>query len=365
MYQQIFFILLSLCLISCGTVTVHEQLTNNVVEVDRELLGKGDYIDIVFEDGKYSYLSYLKEENIDNTAEKSFTCPDGKTEYITKNGIIIWDYKKIKGKEKEVLKKLKSLNFKMIYVQISDNLIGWLDLLKIAHEMDIVVFALDGSPEYINDPKALLENVKGLIEFNQKYSYRIDGILIDIEPYILKDFNINKKDILKKYVTLLKNIKEITDKKIILNTVIPFWYDKLFCEDEPLLNHIFNLSDEITVMSYRTELEEIRRISEEELCLGLLLKKPVYLAIEINKLPSEKHLIFKKNTVFANLIKKDNKYYLPFDKIVNLLDSSFEVKGDTLSFYRKKDKIFDILKSSVPKKAFAGWIVHSYEGMYE
>lgn len=364
MFLKIFLILLSSSLISCSSVIIHKQkILNNTVEVDMELFEKSDRIEIVFEDERYSYLSYLKEEK--NTINKSFTCPEVKIEHVIENGIIIWNYNKIKGREREVLKQLKSMNIKRIYIQIGDSLLDWVNLLKIANEMNIIVFAIDGSPEYIRDQRALLENAKRLVEFNQKHSYRIEGLLIDIEPYILKDFSINKNDILKMYVQLLRDLKMITENKILLNTVIPFWYDELFCEDTPLLNHIFRLSDEITVMSYRTDLEEIEKISEEELCLGLYFKKPVYLAIEINKLPSEKHLVYLKNTIFDKLIKRDNKYYLPFDRIKDLASSSYEVRADKLSFYNNKDRIFYILNRSIPQKAFSGWTVHSYEGMYE
>lgn len=87
MSQQIFWILLSFCLVSCGSVTVREQkLTDNTVQVDVELLKKSDYIDIVFEDGIYSYLSYLKEEKINNASNKSFTCPEEKNRMHNENG---------------------------------------------------------------------------------------------------------------------------------------------------------------------------------------------------------------------------------------------------------------------------------------
>lgn len=345
-------------LTGCATISYKEE---NRITIDMELFNKSDYIDIVYENNKFSYISYLKKES-SNLSKIQLICPNETPMFETKNGIWIWNLNKIQNIQK-FFDYLISLKIKRIYIQISDNLDEFKKILELAEQLNIEVFAVDGSASYVNTPEILYERVRKVIEFNKKNSYRFKGFQVDVEPYLLKDFNIKKIEYMEKYLNMFQKLKDISKNQILINAVIPFWFDQIQHKEKSVLFYIFDFVDETTIMSYRTNFEEILQISEDELCLGSTLKKPVYLSLEINYLPDEHHYVIKKDEFKKFLFATNNDYYIYESSIKKISHSSYFVNSDKITFYKNKNKAFEIYQIIPMKKSFSGWIIHSYEGL--
>lgn len=359
-FIRIFFVVVFLS--SCAVIKKEVSIPYPQAKVDFELLKKSDYVEIVYENGNFSYISYLKEEP--KKTEKNEFCNKDEPIFPLKKGIYIWSFNKVFGKEKEIINELKTLGINKIYIQIDDNLEKFLSFLEVARTNDIEVFAVDGSPDYINNPAPLFNRIKKVIELNQNKKYFL-GIHIDVEPYLLKDFNINKELYAKKYVNLIKKIKEITANKIKLSIVIPFWFDTIFYKDKVLSSIVIDEADEVVIMSYRTNLEEILNLALNELCYGSKVNKPIYLAVEVNPLPVEDHYLVKKEEILKNLIKIESNYFLAKLPSSGLrFFGYYKVKPENLSFYRNPE-VWEILKQKIKMRSFAGWVIHSYEGLKE
>ena len=64
--------LVALMLIACATTPACPP--DSQVSIERELFEESDDVDFVYENGRFSYVSYLKKENI--REEKKTSCPD-------------------------------------------------------------------------------------------------------------------------------------------------------------------------------------------------------------------------------------------------------------------------------------------------
>ena len=353
----IFVILIS----GCASIERISKIEHIKIPIDFNLLQKADYIDIVYENGNFSYISYLKEGA---TVQKtSLTCQKNNPIFEFKNGIWIWDLSRINGKEQEIFSYLKSLNFKRVYLQINEDLEKLIPFLELAKANEIEVFALDGDPSYVINPQPLIKRIQMVRELNLKKKY-FKGFQVDIEPYLFKDFNLNKNFYVEKYISLIKTLKTLANNTFELSVVIPFWFDEIYLNNTPLAFYVIDIADEVVIMSYRTNLDEIIEITESELCYASSLNKPVYLALEVNKLPDEEHFLVKKEEVLRNLIKINSWVYLvklPHEGLKFF--KSYKVLSKRLSFFDNPNELKNILRTKLPYKSFAGWIVHSLEGL--
>jgi hypothetical protein len=357
-------IFLLILLTSCTPVFYKYKPEELKVEIDYDLLNQSDYVDIVYVNGNFSYISYFKN-NKKQYDQYTYNCTDENPIYQPKLGIWIWDFNKILGKENEVIKKLKNLNINKIYLQIDDDLVKFLPFFNLAKKVGIEVFALDGRPQDVNNPSLLINRVQRVLNFNEECKC-ISGFQIDVEPYLIKDFNINLESYTKKYVDMIRKIKEILNKKMLFSIVIPFWFDQIQYDNKPLSFYITEIADEVVVMSYRTNLSEILEISNNELCYASKIQKPLYLGLEINPLPLEEHYLVHKDEIKRNIFHfQENKVFLiklPHNGLKYF--GTYKVLPEKITFYQNR-KFWDILKKTIKKKSFAGWVIHSFEGLLE
>jgi hypothetical protein len=76
--------------------------------------------------------------------------------------------------------------------------------------------------------------------------------------------------------------------------VIPFWFSSTIHKQRPLAFSVMDRVDEVAVMSYRTNADEVMAISDDILRYGALARVPVWLALETTSLLLERHVILKR-----------------------------------------------------------------------
>ncbi len=104
------------------------------------------------------------------------------------------------------------------------------------------------------------------IEFNKKHRNKLRGFQYDVEPYLLAEYNKDKKEVLKNFLTLIdKSISKLDKSDLELSVVIPEFYDGTNGDTPEFVykgkkgytvDHLLSILDrrkqsKIIVMSYR------------------------------------------------------------------------------------------------------------------
>ena len=85
---------------------------------------------------------------------------------------------------------------------------------------------------------------------------------------------------------VIEQMRRALGDRIRLSIVMPFWFSDKTARERPLAFQIMNRVDEVAVMSYRTDLEELEDISEPLLRYGDAVGVPVWLAVRRGPYPS-------------------------------------------------------------------------------
>lgn len=349
-----------------GCLSQGIKLPHQAIVIDEGLMRESDYLDIVYENGVYSYVSYLKSRNLLEASQEP-TCtyaaqqPTGHTK-----GIWIWDYRRVIGHEEETVGRLQKEGVRRVYIQVGGALESFRPFLETAKARRISVYALDGSPDYINDYQVLIDDMVKIREFNRSArDVGFEGIQIDVEPYLKKDFNLRKEYYVRQFLRMAQDLRRHAGDDLKLSFALPFWFDTLTIDgDKPLSFHIIDIADEVVIMSYRTDYDEIINSAVQELCYASSVGKPLYLGLEINNLPDEEHFVVDKATLdkftvltgSGMVLSKTPRDGLPVAK-------QYGVKSEKITFFSKKDALPRIMSKAPQFKSFNGYVIHSYEGL--
>jgi hypothetical protein len=270
---------------------------------------------------------------------------------IMPQGIWMWNNRLVPGHEEEIAGRLVSLGIGRVYLQIDDNPGRFLPFVKAARKKGINVFALDGDPGYVTNPEPLLQRISKVAALAHTSSgVTFAGFQVDVEPYLNKDFALRKEYYVSAYLKLLSRLKE--HGGIPLSVVVPFWFDSIQVRGTTLLQKVIEVADELVVMSYRTNNAELLAVSMTELGLGEKLGKPVYLGIELGRIPDERHV--ELETVSgAGDIQLAGMWWKK--------KGEYTVSGDRISFKNRRNELPEYMAAPIPFRSFGGWVLHSYE----
>ena len=157
-------------------------------------------------------------------------------------------------------------------------------LLSLVQEAGIDVLALDGYPEAIQEPQLLADKIRRLLQLVRPGA--LSGVQLDIEPYLLPGF-LDDDAQFRRYLGTIETMHEALQGRARLSMVIPFWLATPTVGGRPLAYAVMDRADEVAVMSYRTDLDEVQEIAEDILRYGDVIGKPVWLAVETTRLPVE------------------------------------------------------------------------------
>jgi hypothetical protein len=211
-------------------------------------------------------------------------------------GFWVWEYRHTLAHPETVLGACRRYGCGRLLIQmpaLEDAASLWeayAHFLSTAPDQGIEAFALDGYPEAIHTPEALLHKVRRLraVLAGRRWA----GIQLDIEPYLLADFFVDETG-LERYLAVLEQIRQALEGQARLSVVIPFWFTAQTLRGRPVAFTVLDRADEVAVMSYRTRLDELRAITEDILRYGDLVGTPVWLALETQPLPVERHVVLK------------------------------------------------------------------------
>lgn len=178
---------------------------------------------------------------------------------------------------------------------LSDNDALWMDYARVfslARQAGIEALALDGYPEAMQDPRPLVQKIRKLLPLVDPRA--LAGIQLDIEPYLLPGF-FGDDSGPRRYLEAIDILREAIGGRTRLSIVIPFWLAAKTVGARPLGFAVMDRADEVAVMSYRTNLDELAEIADDTLRYGDLIGTSVWLAVETTVLPMERRVILRRD----------------------------------------------------------------------
>lgn len=140
-------------------------------------------------------------------------------------------------------------------------------LLRFLHGEGLDVFALLGSihlhteeyvlPEKRPEARAMLRRV---LRYNREAdaAEQFDGVNVDVEPYLLDEWDADREYIARRYLDLSRLYMEMKEEHGFggpVGPAMPFWFDGIDLswngESKPLSEHTQDLYDYVTIMAYR------------------------------------------------------------------------------------------------------------------
>lgn len=159
------------------------------------------------------------------------------------------------------------------------------DFVESMTGMNVEVYALVGAKEWglEGDGSSLIAYMESVRKYNEEASQeqRIKGIMADVEPYILKEWEENKQANMETYVSgMIKACQWAEDNSLILIACIPRHYD-----DQGLSVQLERLiaqgCHEVAVMNYDCG-NEVEKIETEAL-LAVKYGKPLHCILEFQE----------------------------------------------------------------------------------
>ncbi|MWV42356.1 hypothetical protein GRF59_01820 [Paenibacillus sp. HJL G12] len=212
------------------------------------------------------------------------------TEMIEDGGVKLLDFAQQEG-------------INLIYLQINRDLPNatYETFIQHAHEEKIAVHALGGDPGWALEEHR--ERMLGLADWTINYNAsvpeenRFDGIHLDIEPYVLPQWETDQSAVITSWENNLKAFLDKTSgSSLELGIDIPFWFDQTLTSEGGSLNEwLMNSYDHVTVLAYRNEVDSehgIITLSQDELELADRLGKQVLVAVNTKEMPGEAYTSF-------------------------------------------------------------------------
>lgn len=297
-------------------------------------------------------------------------------------GFWVWDYRAAITDPHAMIKACQNTGCSRLLIQIpaiSEDETLWASyatLFPFAKARHIDAFALDGYPEAIQEPMVLAAKVKKLLAL--VHWDAIAGVQVDIEPYLLPDFFADASGP-RRYLETIDHLKEATAGRTRLSVVMPFWFTSLTIQGRPIAYSVIDRVDEVAIMSYRTEIDEIQAIADDTLRYGTLAQVPVWLAVETTPLSVERHVVLRREgrREFADAYVDDDRHRLVMEPPPRSVDTPrrlvwfrvhhrVTVRPERVTFAgRSRTEVRAMVKTIAQEtrhRSLAGVLIHDLKG---
>ncbi len=230
-----------------------------------------------------------------------FSSPDK-----TKKATWIWQAELIDAKRQDILGFAKQNGINTIYLRIERQkpFDYYRPFLQEAHAAGIEVHALGGHPAWAlaSHRGRMLDLLDWVSRYNSEADAkeRIDGVHLDIEPYLLPEWNTDQAEVLKQWTANMKAFVEQArnDPALEVSTDLAVWFDNIpvpGVADTTLSEWMIDTFDHVTLMAYRDSVDGpngIEALVSDELGIADRLGKQVLVAVNVKEMPSQRHTSF-------------------------------------------------------------------------
>jgi hypothetical protein len=182
------------------------------------------------------------------------------------------------------------------------------DLIVLAGQHNITTAALRGNPKmfFSENHERTLRELRTIVAFSKTLPQDtlFKGIKYDVEPYCTKEWKAGGTPVypmIHDYLTLLRKARSVLDKeapRLWLAVDTPFWWDKdrftleFEGKRKRFNEHVQDLTDFITIMSYRRSSWRVLECVEDERRYAQRIKKVISPSLETVKLTRDPDISF-------------------------------------------------------------------------
>lgn len=209
----------------------------------------------------------------------------------------IWDVSRVVDQADELLLQMQGAQIETVFVAV--RMTGaplrlaepgaLAKFIAAAGALDIDVWIVEGDPNAVSveGRPHFLERTAALAAFNteQPPARRFSGIQYDIEPYLVAGFQLHTNAWLRAYLQTFAELRAQLDVPI--EAAVPFWWADLQVDGVPVLAEMSRLVNGLTVMNYRTDPKQLKRLAQPFLRWGVVHQRYVRVAVESVALPDQ------------------------------------------------------------------------------
>lgn len=224
------------------------------------------------------------------------------------NSMFSWDVSSIEDEEMNEI--LEKTNTRRVFQNIDSKILESNSFYAFMNRMkneNITVYYLTGEPEWALKENAdfLNKAIDKTISWNMNSdNYKIQGMVFDVEPYLLSDWEDNQTALMESLISNLKrayNYAKENELQIII--CIPYWYDK---NNMSYLEELIrDCCDEVAVMNYYKNKEY--KNMKNEVQLARTYDKDISCIFEFIK-PGQ-HDLSEKNTYYHQGIEAADRVF--------------------------------------------------------
>jgi hypothetical protein len=229
--------------------------------------------------------------------ELAFLGPSSEPHPTPAIGFWYWDYRSAIRDPESMVAACRKQHCRRILLQLPDLRdtdqiwTAYAQLFTLSKSAGIELLALDGAPDMIDHAAPLIDKLNRLLGLIGNHG--APAVQLDIEPYLLEGFP-EDDTIFARYVDTIDRVATALQGRAKLSVVVPFWFASTIHRQRPLAFSVMDRVDEVAVMSYRTDVDELMTISDDILRYGALVQVPVWLALETTNLLPEHHVLLKR-----------------------------------------------------------------------
>lgn len=201
------------------------------------------------------------------------------------------------------------------------------EFLREAHKLGIKVEALTGNPVWslVENHHLLINWLTFFLDYNKErpLEERIDGVSLDVEPYLTAEWERDRDNIKKDYIDLLRKAREHINsykQDFRVGVAIPFFYDKE--DDGNFERQILQYVDYLALMDYYDTAKDIIDRAVFHIKLANEMNKKVSIGIETQDLVEMKQ--GKRRNTFIEEGWEEMESQLEEVKKYFISDPSFE-----------------------------------------
>ncbi|KHF39724.1 hypothetical protein [Halalkalibacter okhensis] len=172
----------------------------------------------------------------------------------------IWDTQRFIDNKEPYFQFLEQNNITKLYVQIDPGIAyeKYESMIGEATARGMVVFAIDGAKDWVYSTEELRYKLGWLHTYHLQVgeASQFSGLLVDVEPYLLPEWEKEQLTLLTGYVKLIDEAADFTRKhNLPFEVAIPFWFHELELRGQRFLDVLGSSIDTFVIMSYRTDVE--------------------------------------------------------------------------------------------------------------
>ncbi len=177
--------------------------------------------------------------------------------------------------------------------------------ISAASQRNLKVWAVIGDHrDVLAESRAALQTrLEAYLLYNQSAApqERLQGVQLDIEPYLLPGFGLAQQHWRDRYLAVVAFTQQLLGKALALDLVMPLWWSTHPDWSAQLFDKLALPGLSITVMNYQTDPALLLHAAEPFLAFGQRAGIPVRMALESGRLPDETRRYYAGNVKTGEL----------------------------------------------------------------